>query len=260
MLTIQAVPKHPHQEAFKMTTFMTLPQELRDRIYEFIALEYPTRRIQTIHTEEVTYPIYKTTTSPITATCRSIHNDYEAIAKKLTTALEFTAINMDFQSIMTYFHRQVDPKFLTNLHLNKAKLQINILIPNVKTLIQDNIPFKLSLKDSFYPWALFLLNINLQVSYHSDTATWMHLFDSFREDLQDQCVVEKDTCKEIRQNIEEIRRLAGGFDRNLWLYRQDFAYDLQFIRHRRAGTVYRPRRNPRTEEWVSLWGERIAGV
>lgn len=220
---------------------MTLPQELRDRIYELIALELPRRRIQTFYAAEVTYPSFKVTTSAIAATCHKINKDYEHVARKVTTALEFTALNMEFNDIITYFDREVDTKFLGMLQLNKATIHVNILIPNVKTLIQTDSAYSLDVKD-FYPWALLLISTKLEVEYHSDLETWMYLFDYLREDLRDRCIIRKDTRRIIRENIEEIRRQAGILDNAIWHYHDDFFDELQVVRHRRAGLVYTPRR------------------
>lgn len=224
-----------------MATFMTLPQELRDRIYEFIALEFSTRHIQTLYTEEVTYPTYRTTTSAITATCHEIHRDYEDVARKATTALELTAVDLKFDDIMTFFDREVDTKFLTILQLNKATVRVNILIENVQVLIQNDNILEFDIKD-FYPWALFLIDIKLQVEYHSDLDTWMYLFDkAVRYSLEERCVVEKNARRAIRDNIEDIRRQAAILDEAIWYHHNDFFDELQVVRHRRAGMVYVPR-------------------
>lgn len=221
-----------------MATFTTLPQELLDQIYRFIALELPTLRIQTIYNEEVTYPTFKVTTSAITATCRKVHKDYEGVAQKLTTALQFTTLNLNFADIMTYFEREVDERFLTILQSNKAKIHVNILFPNVKDLIEINIPLDFDVVKEFYPWALFLTSTKLEVEYHSSVETWMYLSDNLR--LEELCVIRKNSRRVIRENIEEIGKQAEILDGTIQCHHNEFFLELQVVRHRRNGEVWRP--------------------
>ncbi|USW51688.1 hypothetical protein Slin15195_G050070 [Septoria linicola] len=188
---------------------LTLPPELRERIYEYIALSHTTRRVRTIHNSSNNAPVYKTSTSAISATCHLIHQEYEAVARRCTTVLECATINMDFDPIMAYFRDKVDSHFLTILKQNKAEILVNILITDPQHY-HRNIA-------NFYPWALFLISTHLEAIYQSDVETWMEIHIARPPtEFEEQCVIDNDTPQEIRDNIENIRKLAGDFDRDVW--------------------------------------------
>lgn len=84
----------------EQATLMTLPPELRERIYECVAHSHTTRRVRAVSSDDDTVLEFKTTTSAIIASCRLIHKEYVAVADGSTTSLEFTATNMDFAPIM----------------------------------------------------------------------------------------------------------------------------------------------------------------
>lgn len=203
---------------------MTLPPELRERVYEYIALTHTMRRVRTVYSESVSTSEYKITTSAITATCRLIHNEYEDVARKTTTAVEFTAIDMDFNHIANYFHRQVDAKYVAILQLNESTIHVNMVVRNHRSCKFD--------MNVFYAWALFLIGIKLEAAYHSDHATWMAVFEATAPGLTEQCVIEENSTQVIRDNIEEIRNIAGAFDKAMWRAYPEFREELQARRHR----------------------------
>ena len=101
---MSAILQGPAAKIFVMghptTTFMTLAPEIRERVYEYIALRHTTRRIQIISSESVSV-----TTSAIAATCGLIFNVYEDVARNTTMSLYFTTIDMDLSHAIEYFHR-----------------------------------------------------------------------------------------------------------------------------------------------------------
>lgn len=216
---------------------MTLPPELRARVYEYIALEHTTRRVRAVYSERVDGLEYKITTSAVTATCRLIHGEYEDVARKATTALEFTAIDLDFNPIVYCFHRRVDAKFLATLRMNKATIRINLVLRNHHSRMD---------LQQFYTWALFLLDVKLEATYHADDSTWsfIHEASDSHADLAELCVIDEHSTQAVRENIEEIRRIAGVFDRAVWSAYSYFFDELQTRYHRYLGQEWR--RSPRS--------------
>lgn len=209
----------------EQATLMTLPPELRELIYEYVALAHTTRRVRAVSSEADTVLEFNVTTSAITATCRLIYKEYVAVANKSTTSLEFTATNMDFTSIMEFFHRNVDGRFLAILQQNKATILVNIVI--------NNNNYQRDIAD-FYPWALFLINVRLEADYQSDTQTWMEIHVSRPPtEYKEQCVIDSDTSPEIRENLDKIRTLAGVFDGAVWGAYPSFFKEMQARYHRR---------------------------
>lgn len=202
---------------------MTLPPELRERVYEYIAMTQTTRHVRAECRETVSTPEYKVTTSAITATCRLVHNEYEDWARKTTTAVEFTAVDMDFSHIIDFFHRRVDAKYLSILQMNQATIRVNMVVRS-----DQGCRFDMS---EFHAWALFLIGIKLEVAYHSDHATWMTIFEAADPDLVEQCVVDESSPQVVRDNIDEIRNVAGAFDKAMWRAYPDFSAALQARRH-----------------------------
>ena len=199
------------------TTFMTLPPEIRERVYEYIALRHTTRRIRIINSESVSV-----TTSAIAATCRLIFDEYEDVARKTTTALEFTAIDMDLNHIIEYFHRYVDTQYLAILQLNEATIHVNMAIRN---------SFRIDMVE-FYTWALFLIGIKLEVAYHGDPTTWMAIYEATPDpSLPEQCVIEENSPQIVRDNIEEFRSIAEAFNKAVWAAYPYFFEELQDKRH-----------------------------
>lgn len=206
------------------TTLMTLPPELRERIYEYVAHSYTTRRVRTVYSESGSVPEFKTTTSAISATCRLVNKEYEAVARRSTIILEFTATNMNFGLIMDYFRRKVDLQFLTILQQNKAIILVNIIIKNQN--------YRRDIAD-FYPWALFLINVQLEAAYQSNTQTWMEIHVTTPAiEFEEQCVLDSNSPQEIRLDIEKIRKLAGDFDKAVWTAYPKFFKEMQVRYHR----------------------------
>lgn len=219
LVLIDAVFVPRTQAMTEQTTLMTLPPELRERIYEYVACTHCVRRVRTKYGESSSIPDFKTTTSAISATCRLVNKEYEAVARRFTTTLEFTATNMDFGPIMVYFHRKVDPEFLATLKQNKAMVLVNISIDN-QNYYRDIA--------GFYPWALFLISVELEAAYQSDTHTWMeiHIAKS-RAEFEEQCVLDINSPQNIRHNIEKIRKLARDFDEAVWTAYPKFFKEMQ---------------------------------
>lgn len=208
----------------EQTTFMTLPPALRERVYEYVALSHTTRHVRTVYSESDSDHEFKITTSAISATCRLVKREYEAVARKSTTTLEFTSTNMDFSPIIDYFNREVDARFLATLRQNKATILVNIVIDN-----QDNH------RDiaKFYPWALFLIGVQLEAAYQSDIQTCMEIhIAKGRLEFEEQCVLDRNNPANVRDNIEEIRKLAGDFDKETWKAYPAFFKEMQIRYHR----------------------------
>ena len=202
---------------------MTLPPQLRQSVYGYIALSHTTRRVRIVHSKSVGTSMFKTTTAAITATCRLVHEEYEAVARKVVTSIEFTVMNMNFNHVIGYFCREVDATYLANLQSNKATIQINMAIRDRS--------FNFDMGD-FYIWAVFLIGVQLQPAYVSDRATWMDIFESPVPDLTKWSVVEEDSAQIIRGNIGGIRKVAKEFDKALWRAYSTFRVELQARRHR----------------------------
>lgn len=203
---------------------MTLPPELREQIFEYVACTYSVRRVWTIYDEGNSVPDFKTTTSAISATCRLINKEYEAVARRFITTLEFTAKNMNFNPIVDYFQRKVDGRFLATLKQNNAIILVNIVI--------DNQNYYRDIAD-FYPWALFLISVELEAAYQGDTDTWMELhIAKSRAEFEEQCVLDSNSSQDIRHNIDKIRQLAGVFDKAVWNAYPKFFKEMQVRYHR----------------------------
>lgn len=115
---------------------------------------------------------------------------------------------MDFGPIMAYFDRKVDPQFLATMRQNKAIILVNIVI--------DNQNYRRNLAD-FLPWALFLIRIQLEAAYQSDTETWMEIHMAGSDaGFEEQCELDRHSPQDVRDNIETIRKLAGDFDKAVW--------------------------------------------
>ena len=220
----------------EQTTFMTLPPELRERIYEYIALGHTTRRVHTGNSKSASLE-YKITSSAITATCRLIHSEYEDVAEKTTTGVEFTAIDMNFNHIIDCFRRYVDTKYLAILQLNEATIHVNMFV-------HGSCKFEIS---EFYTWALFLIGIKLEMAYHSDPTTWMAIYEvNLDPSLPEQCVIEENSTQIIRDKIEAICSIAEAFNKAIWAAYPYFFEELQDKRHhefnRHFGLPASPRR------------------
>jgi hypothetical protein len=208
----------------KRTSFTTLPPELRERVYEHIALTHTTHHVRTMYDESAGASEFKVTTSAITATCRLIHKEYKFLARKTITKVEFTMINADFDSIIDYFHRKVDAEFLIILQSNRATIHVNMVIDN-------DLKCKVDIQD-FYRWALFLIEIKLEVAYWDDPALWMAIHALTDEDLAENCVIKDNSSQILRDNIEDIRDIAQTFDKARWGAYPKFFHELQ-VRYRR---------------------------
>jgi hypothetical protein len=149
----------------KRTSFTTLPRELRDRVYEYIALTHTTHHVRTVYDESTNASEIKSTTSAMTATCRLIHKEYKFLARKTMTKVECTITNMNFDSIIDYSQSKVDAQFLRILQSNRATIHVNMVIDN-------DLRCEMDIRD-FYRWALFLIEIKLEVTYWDNPAVWM---------------------------------------------------------------------------------------
>lgn len=204
--------------------FLTLPPELRTRVYEYVASANTTRRISTMYSNDENSSEYRITTSAITATCRLVHNEYEDVARKATTALEFTATNMDFNHIIHYFHHKIDAGYLTMLRLNRSIILVDVARNNDPGFAFDI--------DDFYDWALFLTDIELEAQYQSDRTTWMEIFESPNPDLVEMCVADENSTQAVRDKIGEIRDMAAVFDKAMWRAYPSFREEAQARRRR----------------------------
>lgn len=206
------------------TTFMTLPPELRERVYEFVALANPARQIRTIHNEASATAEHKISTSAVTATGRLVHVEYEDVARKATTSFEFAVMNMDVRHIIDYFHRHVDSKYLAILQQNKATICIDLIIRD-----DSSAAWELSI---FYQWALFLLRTKLEVIYRGEPETWMAILEAASPNFVEQSTEVEERSQEVRGNVEGIRNVARAFDKAMWTAYPDFSRELQVRRHR----------------------------
>jgi hypothetical protein len=205
-------------------SFTTLPLEIREQIYEYIAFSHTTQHVRVVYGENLSIPQYKTTTSAVTAACRLIHNEYENVARKAVTKVEFTITDMNFDQTIDYFRYKVDSEFLAILQSNKATLHVKMLVCK-----EDRCGIDIK---EFYTWALFLIRIKLEAVYDGEDAMWMALHISSDRDLGDECVIEDDSSESVRDNIEDIRDIAEALDKTRWRAYPRFFKELQVFRHR----------------------------
>jgi hypothetical protein len=193
---------------FSRALFTTLPLEIREQIYGCIASSHTTQYVRAVYGENLSIPQYKTTTSPITATCRLIHNEYENVARKAITKVEFTITDMNFDQTIDYFRHKVNEGFLAKLRSNVATIHVNLVASR-----DDGCGIDIK---EFYTWALFLISIKLEAVYDGEDAMWMALHISSDRDLGDECVIEDDSSESVRDNIEDIRDIAEALDKTRW--------------------------------------------
>jgi hypothetical protein len=185
---------------FSRASFTTLPLEIREQIYEYIASSHTTQHVRAVYGENLSIPQYKTTTSAMTATCRLAHNEYENVARRAITKIESTITDMTFDQIIDYFRINVDAGFLTILQSNRATIYVTLVATK-------NDRCGINIK-KFYTWALFLIGIRLEAVYDGEDAMWMALHISSDRDLRDECVIGDDSSESVCDHIEDIRGIA----------------------------------------------------